>query len=152
MNWVYYCDGYNWWTGRYCSMHSTRQIYLVPSKISLFPNITKFHAGKKYMSDLEVITSTNIHLKELDKLAYNSVTNGLEFVLQRLLSEKIKVFFIPIFYNRYTENHSSQSRMASVNKLTKYEYGYKRREKKTRLDKKNFTIWQFEGLNYINYF
>lgn len=51
---------------------------LAPSDFSLFPNLKKFHAGKKYGSDSEVIAATNAYFDELDEKDYRDGIKGLE--------------------------------------------------------------------------
>ncbi|KYB24575.1 Mariner Mos1 transposase-like Protein [Tribolium castaneum] len=51
---------------------------LAPSDFNLFPNLKKFHAGKKYGSDSEVIVATNAYFDELDEKDYRDGIKGLE--------------------------------------------------------------------------
>ena len=51
---------------------------LAPSDFSLFPNLKKFHAGKKYESDEDVIAATNKYFDQLDERAYRDGIRALE--------------------------------------------------------------------------
>lgn len=51
---------------------------LAPSDFYLFPNLKKFHAGKKYESDEEVIAATNAYFDELEEKAYRDGIRALE--------------------------------------------------------------------------
>lgn len=52
---------------------------LAPSDFSLFPNLKKFHAGKKYASDQEVIESTNGYFEQLEESSYRNGIKALEY-------------------------------------------------------------------------
>jgi histone-lysine N-methyltransferase SETMAR len=59
--------------------HAAYSPDLAPSDFSLFPNLKKFHAGKKFASDLEVIAASNAYFEELYESAYKDGIKALEY-------------------------------------------------------------------------
>lgn len=71
-------DGQNGATGLSITAKCTLFARLAPSDFSLFPNLKKFLAGKRYRSDAEVIAATNAYFEELNESSYRDGIKALE--------------------------------------------------------------------------